>query len=133
MAGKTTSAQRSLKYLRSTGMVAAVVERWNAHAGIRQDLFGCADVFGFNAVETVLVQCTGGAGDPSKHLRKILANEKIVMIVQDWITGRDRSFEIHAWRKTGAAGKRKLWTMRRLVLLHGALDGPPLLWAEVEP
>lgn len=36
--------QRSLALLRERGYTAAVVERWNPYARIRQDLFGCVDI-----------------------------------------------------------------------------------------
>jgi hypothetical protein len=35
-----TPTQRSLAYLRAEGWQVAIVERWNPHARIRQDLFG---------------------------------------------------------------------------------------------
>lgn len=37
-------AQRTLAHIRREGGVAEVVERWNPHAKIRQDLFGCIDI-----------------------------------------------------------------------------------------
>jgi hypothetical protein len=41
---KTSPTQRSLKHLRESGYVCQVVERWNAFAHIRQDLFGWIDI-----------------------------------------------------------------------------------------
>ena len=58
-----TPTQRTLKYLREIGYHAEVVERWNPHARIRQDLFGFGDIIAIRWGESgpLLVQCTGGA------------------------------------------------------------------------
>ena len=50
--------QLTLRELRKQGYTAAVVERWNPHVNIRQDLFGCIDVLAVGNGETVAVQCT---------------------------------------------------------------------------
>ena len=39
----SSPTQRSLKLLRDEGYTAQVVERWNPHARVRQDLFGVID------------------------------------------------------------------------------------------
>ena len=38
--------QQSLAHLRSMGVLCGISERWNAHAGVREDLFGFADIVG---------------------------------------------------------------------------------------
>lgn len=53
-----TPTQRTLKHLRDAGYTAAVVEHWNPHARIRQDLFGIIDVIGVGEGGTVAVQAT---------------------------------------------------------------------------
>ena len=40
----TSPTQRTLKRLRDLGYLAEVVERWNPHAKVRNDLFGFGDV-----------------------------------------------------------------------------------------
>ena len=50
--------QLTLRELRKQGYTAAVVEKWNPHAHIRQDLFGCIDVLAVGNGETIGVQCT---------------------------------------------------------------------------
>ena len=41
---KTSPMQRSLKHLRDAGWTCAIVEHWNLHAKIRQDLFGFGEL-----------------------------------------------------------------------------------------
>lgn len=50
--------QRTLKALRDQGYRVAIVEKWNPHARIRQDLYGCIDVLAIGNSETRAVQCT---------------------------------------------------------------------------
>jgi hypothetical protein len=46
--------QRSLAHLKALGHAAKILERWNAFAKVRQDVFG-ADLIGFKPGEPVLV------------------------------------------------------------------------------
>lgn len=54
----SSPTQRTLDLLRKRGYRPAVVERWNPHTNIRQDLFGCIDVLAIGNGETIAVQCT---------------------------------------------------------------------------
>lgn len=55
----SSPTQRSLALMRERGYVCAVVERWNAYARIRQDLFGFIDVLAIGERgDTVGVQST---------------------------------------------------------------------------
>ena len=58
-----TPTQRSLKYLREQGYTVAIVERWNAFAKIRQDLFGFIDLLAIKPGETLAVQTTASGVD----------------------------------------------------------------------
>jgi len=60
----------TLRYLRNEGYQAAVVEKWNPHARIRQDLFGFIDVVAVREGETLAVQATSYA-NTSARVRKI--------------------------------------------------------------
>lgn len=85
--------QRSLKLLRSRGYRAAVVEKWNPHAKIRQDLFGVVDVLAIKAGETLAVQATSGS-NVSKRVTKIAESDAIGDIrAAGW------GFHVHGWRK----------------------------------
>lgn len=89
--------ERSLAHLRGQGMVAQVVERWNPHARIRQDLFGCIDILGLAPNgETVGVQATSGA-NVSKRVAKLADSEHIgAMRKCGW------RLLVHGWRKNAA-------------------------------
>lgn len=71
--------ERTLQELRKRGYLAAVVERWNAFAKIRQDLFGFVDVIGLRDGETLAVQTTSGS-NVSDRVKKIADSDKIAVI-----------------------------------------------------
>src|SRR5207245_2762300 len=107
-----TPAARTLKYLRDCGYHAAVVERWNAFARLRQDLFGIFDVLAFVKKEkpfrstgVLAVQTTSGA-NLANRLAKVIATP----LARDWLLAGNR-VEIHGWSKRGSRGKRKLWSV----------------------
>jgi len=58
MASSLTPTQRTLAYLREEGYLCAIVEKWNPHVKIRQDLFGFIDILAIKKNETLAVQCT---------------------------------------------------------------------------
>jgi len=62
--------ERSLKHLREQGYRVAVVEKWNPHARIRQDLFGFIDLLAIRGAETLAVQTTS-RGNVSARVKKI--------------------------------------------------------------
>jgi regulator of sigma D len=98
--------QRSLAWLRLRGYTAQVVEKWNPHAKIRQDLFGCIDVVACFPGVLVGVQACAGSS-VSARLKKALAEPRLV----DWLRAGG-AFVVHGWRKVGAKGKRKQWDVR---------------------
>lgn len=98
--------QRSLSYLRREGYVVATVERWNAFAGIRQDLFGFIDLLAIRDGETVGVQVTTG-GNLAARREKAMGHENF----QKWLRAGNR-FILHGWRKVGKRGERKVWEVR---------------------
>ncbi|HZZ98337.1 MAG TPA: hypothetical protein VFG51_00210 [Candidatus Saccharimonadia bacterium] len=106
---KTTPTQRSLKKLRDEGWTAAVVEKWNPHVGIRQDLWGFGDLLCFKDDVVLIVQTTVAA-NVATRLLKIEANP----ITKRWIASQYRLIVVHGWSKRGARGKRKLWTCREV-------------------
>ena len=88
-----TPTQRTLAELRKRGYRAAVVERWNSHARIRQDLFGVVDVLGVGNGETIAVQTTSGS-NVAARVNKIAACDALADM-------RDAGWRIivHGWRK----------------------------------
>lgn len=86
-----TPTQLSLRHFRRQGYTVAIVERWNSHAKIRQDLFGCIDVLAVGNGETVGVQCTSYKNVASR-VKKMAEAEAIGdlreagwrLVVQGW-------------------------------------------------
>lgn len=85
----------SLRYLREQGYTAEVVEHWNSHAGVRQDLLGFIDILAVRGAETLAVQTTSAANVPSR-LRKIADAEHIAAVREAGWT-----IHCHGWRKVG--------------------------------
>lgn len=99
-----TPTQRSLAEMRKRGYRCAVVERWNPHAKIRQDLFGTVDVLCIGKGETVAVQTTSGSNVASR-VTKIAESEATPdMRAAGW------RILVHGWRK-GSNGR---WILREV-------------------
>lgn len=94
--------QRSLAYLRSQGYECAVVERWNSHARIRQDLFGFIDLLALGQGLTLAVQIST-ASSMSCRRAKILQNQNLpVLMAAGWCV------MIHGWYK----GPKRQWLVK---------------------
>lgn len=98
--------QRTLAECRKRGWIAQVVERWNPHARIRQDLFGCIDILALTPDGILGIQACAGPSHAAR-MAKALREERL----QRW---RDAGglFAVWSWSKRGARGKRKTWTLR---------------------
>lgn len=90
--------QRSLKAWRDRGYMAAVVEKWNPHARIRQDLFGCVDLLVVGHGETIAVQTTSYS-NVSARVKKIREMPEVIaelhkagwrVIVEGWHKPQNR-------------------------------------------
>lgn len=102
---KTSPTQRSLKHLRAAGYLCAIVEKWNMHARIRQDMFGFIDVLAVKGDDIVGVQaCVGG--DVSTRIKKIVEHDNYPSVIAAM------RIIVHGWRKN-AAGK---WVLREVEL-----------------
>jgi len=73
---KATPTSRTLDALRKSGWTVATVERWNAFAKIRQDLFGGIDILGIRPGETLGVQATTKS-NTSARVKKLLAEPRM--------------------------------------------------------
>jgi hypothetical protein len=86
--------QRTLAHLRDGGcQLVQVVEKWNPHARIRQDLFGFVDVLAIRDGQTIAVQTTSSS-NISSRLKKIADSESIAHIRKAGWT-----VLVHGWRK----------------------------------
>jgi hypothetical protein len=92
MAASLSPTQRSLAYLRDQGYRVAIVEHWNPHARIRQDLWGWCDLLAIRKNEVLAVQVT--ASGVAARIKKIQESDTIGMV-------RDAGIrvEVHGWRK----------------------------------
>lgn len=88
-----SNVQRSLEHLRKLGYKCAIVEKWNPHVKIRQDLFGFLDLLCLRKGEALGVQCCSGS-TLAEHRDKI-ANHENVGFVRD----AGIRIELHAWSK----------------------------------
>lgn len=102
-----TPTQRSLKALRADSWLCAIVERFNPHVKIRQDLFGFADILAIRGDECRLIQTTSGANVAAR-----IAKIKDLPAAATWLSSPSRTIHVHGWRKVGARGKRKVWECR---------------------
>jgi hypothetical protein len=91
----SSPTQRSLRYLRDLGYLVAVVEHWNPHARIRQDLFGWIDLLAIRDDETLAVQTT--ASGVATRVRKIA--EAITLPA---VRKAGWRILVHGWRKNAA-------------------------------
>ncbi len=90
---KTSPTQLSLKELRKTCAAVQVVEKWNPHARIRQDLFGFIDILALDGETTIAVQSTSWA-NVSSRAKKIAESELVGAVRKaGW------KIIIHGWRK----------------------------------
>jgi hypothetical protein len=110
--------QRTLARLKRDGWTAQVVERWNAYAKVRVDLFGVIDIVCCREGSAILgIQCTSGS-NAGARLNKALMEPRL----QTWLASGGR-FEIWSWRKIVGKGKRKTWAVRTCEInVNGAQD-----------
>lgn len=96
--------QLSLRHLRAEGWLAAVVEHYNPHARVRNDLFGFIDVLAIRPDETLAVQATT-ASNVSSRVHKIADHSNIAAV-------REAGWRIEVW---GWAKKSGRWTLHRRI------------------
>jgi hypothetical protein len=94
--------QLSLRQLRGDGWTAEVVEHWNPHARVRNDLFGFVDIVALRDETTLGVQATSN-GNVSARVRKI-AESPMVGVV------REAGWRIEVWG--WAKNKSNRWELR---------------------
>jgi hypothetical protein len=98
--------QRTLAECRKRGWVAQVVEKWNPHAKVRQDLFGCIDVVALTDRGILGIQACAGASHAARAA-KMRAEPKTLA----WLKSGG-VLEVWSWAKRGPRGGRKVWTLR---------------------
>lgn len=92
----------SLKYLRDLGYEAAVVEKWNPHAKIRQDLFGVIDIVAVSEWGRVLwVQSTTKTNMSSRR-RKLEESDIVPLLGMN-----ANKVLLHGWHKANGRWQLK--------------------------
>ena len=88
---KDSPTSRTLEVLREQGYTVAIVEKWNPHARIRQDLFGFIDILAIKGKEVLAVQTTTTT-NMNARIKKI-ANHENIGAVRDvgW------TVHVHGW------------------------------------
>lgn len=115
--------QRTLAHCRKAQWTAQVVEKWNPHARIRQDLFGCIDLLVLHGGILGVQACAGSSH--SARTKKALAEPRL----KTWLLSGGR-FEVWSWAKRGPRGQVKRWTLRR-TSVELDRDGDALLTVEL--
>lgn len=121
---KTSPTQRSLALLRSEGWTAHVVEHWNPHARIRQDVGGWVDILAYRPSEwrrmdgvfgAYPAQIMGVQTTTASNMAARIAKMKDLPSPGLWKRAGGL-VEVHGWAKKGPRGKRKTWQVRRVRL-----------------
>lgn len=89
--------------MRDAGYTCGVVEKWNMHARIRQDLYGFIDLIAMGRGGIIGVQATTMA-HKADHLDKIIAEPRAIT----WLRAGGR-IQLWSWRKLKVKVNRKSW------------------------
>lgn len=101
-----TPTQRTLKKLKDEGWTTAIVEKWNPHAMIRQDLFGIIDILAIKDDTTLAVQVTSSS-NVSARVKKITEHDNTPALRKaGW------KILVHGWRKNS----KKQWVIKEIDL-----------------
>lgn len=99
----SSPTKRSLDHLRAAGWLAEVVERWNPHARVRNDLWGFCDVLALRGDEILAVQATSYSNVPAR-VKKIEDHANLMAVRAAGIR-----IVVWGWRKVG-----NRWTYREV-------------------
>lgn len=100
----SSPTQRSLKELRGRGYpLVQVVEKWNPHARVRQDLYGIIDVLAVGE-DIVAVQTTSGT-HVTERVAKITESDALPVLRKAGIR-----VLVHGWRKNS----KGRWVLREI-------------------
>jgi|7_EtaG_2_1085326.scaffolds.fasta_scaffold35761_2 hypothetical protein len=119
MAKRKLPTQRTMEVLRKEGLLCGVVERWNSHARVRQDLFGFIDVIAIRPYGVkqrsrfcpwsgiIAVQCCARSS-MSEHRKKILNEPRALTWLKSGGTIEMWGWDFHyPKRKDGSKSKAK--------------------------
>lgn len=110
----TSPTQRTLAACRKAGWPAAVVEKWNQWARVRQDLFGGLDILALAYPVGVLgIQATSASNVAARltKLRGLIDADGSAL--SEWLA-RGNQIEVWGWKKVGSR-----WTVRKIQVTLG--------------
>ena len=119
-----TPTQRTLAEIRKRVDHVAIVEKWNSHCRIRQDLFGFADLISFGREDVHLWQVTAGA------VAARIAKIKELDVAKHWTASTHRELFVVGWRKLKPRGSKVAKWHPRIVSLRWVPQAAS--WAERE-
>ena len=97
---RASPTQRTLQHLRKAGYpLVQVVEKWNPHARVRQDLFGIIDVLAVGPEGILAVQCTS-ATHTANRLTKLRASSALPVLKRAGF-----AVHVHGWHKRKQNGR----------------------------
>lgn len=121
MAESPTS--RTLKLYRTHGYQCSVVEHWNPHMRIRQDMFGCIDIVALGQYRTIGLQACAASGH-SARVKKVCAEERMWgVFAAGW------EMYVISWRKNA----KNRWQWRHTMITVDQLTTPKPDLAEIIP
>lgn len=124
MAKSLSYTQRTLRALRGQGLECAIVEKWNAFAKRRQDMFGIIDIIALDPVRGVIgVQSTGT--DFSGHHKKLTEDKAQECI--NWLSTPGANLELWGWRKVKVKRGGKAMVYQPRVKIYTLADFEDLL------
>jgi hypothetical protein len=112
----TSPTQLSLSESRSKGCIAQVVERWNPHAKVRQDLFGVIDIVTIGNGCIVGIQATSRT-NMSARSNKIKASSEAA----EWCNSGGKLL-LHGWDK-----HKNRWRLKCVSMHYDRYDN---VWIE---
>ena len=101
------------------GWIVAVVERVFPKTFIRKDVWGFGDLLAVDDEPGALLIQACVTGDAPKRVAKI--REHCREDALRWLSAGNR-ISVWGWAKRGAAGKRKLWTLKEYPVTMETLD-----------
>lgn len=153
---RITPTQLTMREIKRRGWIAGIVEKVVPYSFIKQDLFGCIDIVaiehaegvsidsgalvpgvivnvvtrhGAKPISIIGIQATSAltGGNHAARRAKILAEPR----ARAWLEAGGK-LEVWSWRKAGARGERKLWTLRREPITLAMFDEQPKVEPDVE-
>lgn len=113
---------RTMEHMCKDGFTVAMVERWNPHAMVRQDMFGFCDIVAMRAGAGIIAVQACAMGSRTARIAKILAEPRAKI----WLQSGGR-IQVFAWRKLTRGMVREKWVPKvtEITLKDFGFEGSP--------